>query len=67
MTTMSKMEQEEANSNLQIMHEFLHCLRRQKVEELNEYIKEDINVVERHIIELHKARERCSVKLRMIN
>ncbi|KAJ0788363.1 putative transcription factor WD40-like family [Helianthus annuus] len=36
MTTMSKMEQEEANSNLQIMHEFLHCLRRQKVEELNE-------------------------------
>ncbi|KAM0049026.1 putative transcription factor WD40-like family [Helianthus debilis subsp. tardiflorus] len=68
-----KMEQEEAESNLQIMHEFLHCLRRQKLEELNEiqndlqYIKEDINAVERHRIELHRARERCSVKLRMIS
>lgn len=31
-----------------------------------QYIKEDINAVERHRIELHRARERCSVKLRMI-
>lgn len=98
-----RMEQEEAESNLQIMHEFLYCLRRQKLEELNEviiisnfqtkplnfewfgilslslshvillqiqkdlgYIKEDINAVERHRIELHRARERCSVKLRML-
>ncbi|KAI7740994.1 hypothetical protein M8C21_016560 [Ambrosia artemisiifolia] len=67
-----RMEQEEAESNLQIMHDFLHCLRRQKLEELNEiqndlqYIKEDINAVERHRIELHRARERCSVKLRMV-
>ncbi|PWA73220.1 WD40 repeat-containing protein [Artemisia annua] len=67
-----RMEQEEAESNLQIMHEFLHCLRRQKLEELNEvqndlqYIKEDINAVERHRIELHRAKERCSVKLRML-
>ncbi|KAL4585386.1 hypothetical protein LXL04_010005 [Taraxacum kok-saghyz] len=66
------MEQEEAESNLQIMHEFLYCLRRQKLEELNEiqkdlgYIKEDINAVERHRIELHRARERCSVKLRIL-
>ncbi|XP_071705562.1 E3 ubiquitin-protein ligase COP1-like [Rutidosis leptorrhynchoides] len=66
-----RMEQEEAESNLQIMHEFLHCLRRQKLEELNEiqndlmHIKEDVNAVERHRIELHRAKERCSVKLRM--
>ncbi|KAJ9563001.1 hypothetical protein OSB04_008161 [Centaurea solstitialis] len=69
----TKMEQEEAETNLHIMHEFLHCLRRQKLEELNEvqndlqYIKEDINAVERHRIELHRARERCSVKLRMLS
>lgn len=67
-----KMEQEEAETNLQIMHEFLHCLRRLKLEELNEiqndlqYIKEDINSVERHRIELYRARERYSVKLRML-
>ncbi|MFS7934903.1 putative E3 ubiquitin-protein ligase COP1 [Helianthus anomalus] len=54
------------------MHEFFHCLRRQKFEEINviqndlPYIKEDINAVERHIIELHRARERYFVKLRMI-
>ncbi|KAM0021282.1 putative E3 ubiquitin-protein ligase COP1 [Helianthus debilis subsp. tardiflorus] len=73
MITMSKMEQEEAESNLKIMHEFLHCLRMQKLEELNEihndlqYIKEDIKAVERHRIELYRARERCSIKLRMIS
>lgn len=31
-----KMEQEEAETNLQILLEFLQCLKKQKVEELNE-------------------------------
>lgn len=31
-----------------------------------QYIKEDINAVERHRIELYRARERYSVKLRMV-
>lgn len=31
-----KMEQVEAETNLQIMLDFLHCLRKQKIEELNE-------------------------------
>lgn len=30
-----KMEQEEAETNLQIMHDFLQCLKKQKLEELN--------------------------------
>lgn len=30
------MEQEEAERNMQILLDFLHCLRKQKVEELNE-------------------------------
>ncbi|KAL4562992.1 hypothetical protein LXL04_027023 [Taraxacum kok-saghyz] len=68
-----KMEQEEAETNLQIMREFLHSLRKQKLEELNEiqndlqYIKEDINAVERQRLELHRAREKYSVKLRMLS
>ncbi|XP_010522372.1 PREDICTED: E3 ubiquitin-protein ligase COP1 [Tarenaya hassleriana] len=67
-----KMEQEEAERNMQILLDFLHCLRKQKVDELNEvqtdlqYIKEDINAVERHRIELYRARDRYSVKLRML-
>ncbi|MQL83913.1 hypothetical protein Taro_016411 [Colocasia esculenta] len=67
-----KMEQEEAETNMQILLDFLHCLRKQKLDELNEvqtdlqYIKEDINAVERHRIELYRARERYSVKLRMV-
>ncbi|CAN8247742.1 unnamed protein product [Cochlearia groenlandica] len=67
-----KMEQEEAERNMQILLDFLHCLRKQKVDELNEvqtdlqYIKEDINVVERHRIDLYRARDRYSVKLRML-
>uniref|UniRef100_A0A5B7BN95 Putative E3 ubiquitin-protein ligase COP1-like n=1 Tax=Davidia involucrata TaxID=16924 RepID=A0A5B7BN95_DAVIN len=67
-----KMEQEEAETNMQILLDFLHCLKKQKLEELNEiqtdlhYIKEDINAVERHRIELYRARERDSVKLRML-
>ncbi|KAK9285569.1 hypothetical protein L1049_024764 [Liquidambar formosana] len=67
-----KMEQEEAERNMQILLDFLHCLRKQKVEELNEiqtdlqYIKEDVNSVERHRIELYRTRDRYSVKLRML-
>lgn len=66
-----KMEQEEAERNMQILLDFLHCLRKQKVEELHEiqndlqYIKEDINAVERHRIELYRARD-SYVKLRML-
>ncbi|XP_059661141.1 E3 ubiquitin-protein ligase COP1 isoform X2 [Cornus florida] len=66
-----KLEQEEAERNMKILLDFLNCLRKQKVRELNEiqtdlqYIKEDINVVERHRIELYQVRDRFSVKLRM--
>ncbi|XP_057954648.1 E3 ubiquitin-protein ligase COP1 isoform X2 [Malania oleifera] len=66
-----KMEQEESERNMQVLMDFLHCLRKQKAEELNEmqtdlqYIKEDINSVERHRIDLYRTRERYSVKLRM--
>jgi len=31
-----KMEQHEAETNMQILLEFLHCLRKQKLDELNE-------------------------------
>ncbi|KAK9133195.1 hypothetical protein Scep_012723 [Stephania cephalantha] len=66
-----KMEQEEAESNMLILLDFLHCLRKQKLEELNEiqtdlqYIKEDLNSVERYRMELYKTRERYSMKFRM--
>ncbi|CAL5394006.1 unnamed protein product [Camellia sinensis] len=68
-----KLEQEEAERNMQILFDFLYCLRKQKVDELNEiqndlqFIKEDINAVERHRIELYRARDRYSVKLRMLS
>ncbi|CAN1843394.1 E3 ubiquitin-protein ligase COP1 [Linum perenne] len=68
-----KMEQEEAERNMQVLLDFLHYLRKQKVDELNEirtdlqYIKEDIDAVERHRIELYRARDRYSVKLRMLD
>ncbi|KAG5516365.1 hypothetical protein RHGRI_037174 [Rhododendron griersonianum] len=67
-----KMEQEEAETNMQILHDFLHCLRKQKLEELSQiqndlqYIKEDINSVERHRMDLYRAKERYTVKLRML-
>lgn len=67
-----KMEQEEAERNMQILLDFLHCLRKQKADELSEiqtdlqYIKEDISAVERHRMELYRARDRYSVKLRML-
>ncbi|KAK4343540.1 hypothetical protein RND71_036634 [Anisodus tanguticus] len=67
-----KLEQEEAERNMQILLDFLQMLRKQKVDELNEvqndlqYIKEDINSVERHRIDLYRARDRYSMKLRML-
>lgn len=33
-----KLEQEEAETNMQILLNFLHCLRKQKLEELNEVL-----------------------------
>ncbi|XP_059276946.1 E3 ubiquitin-protein ligase COP1-like isoform X1 [Lycium ferocissimum] len=67
-----KLEQEEAERNMQILLDFLQMLRKQKVDELNEvqndlqYIKEDLNSVERHRIDLYRARDRYSMKLRML-
>uniref|UniRef100_A0A2P2KZ16 Ubiquitin ligase protein cop1 n=1 Tax=Rhizophora mucronata TaxID=61149 RepID=A0A2P2KZ16_RHIMU len=67
-----KMEQEEAERNMQILLDFLHYLRKQKVDELNEvrsdlqYIKEDIDAVERHRMELYHARDRYFMKLRSL-
>ncbi|CAI9756638.1 unnamed protein product [Fraxinus pennsylvanica] len=62
----SKMEQEEAETNLQILFDFLQCLKKKKLDELNEiqaelhYIKEDIHAVERRRIELYRARDRAT-------
>lgn len=67
-----KMEQEEAETNMQIMLSFLHFLRKQKLEELTEiqsdlqYMKEDINAVERRRIDLFRERERFSGRMRML-
>ncbi|GAB2285237.1 coatomer subunit alpha [Dionaea muscipula] len=67
-----RMELEESERNMQILLDFLHCLRKQKVYELNEiqtdllYIKEDIGAVERHRMELFRARDRYTMKLRML-
>lgn len=66
-----RMEQEEAETNMKVLLDFLHCSRKQKVEELTElqtdiqYIKEDINLVERQRMDLYRTRERYSVKMRM--
>ncbi|XP_059437496.1 E3 ubiquitin-protein ligase COP1-like [Corylus avellana] len=68
-----KMEQEEAEKNMQILLDFLHCLREKKTEELNElqadllYIKEDINAVQRYRTGLYRTKDGFSVKLRMLN
>lgn len=67
-----RMEQEEAETNMQILLDFLHCLRKQKLEELKEiqndlqYIREDITSVERHRTELHKEKDKYSVKPKML-
>ncbi|CAH9135821.1 unnamed protein product [Cuscuta epithymum] len=66
-----KLEQEEAERNMQILLEFLHMLKKKKVDELNEiktdlrYIKEDVTAVEKHRIELYQARDKYSTKGRM--
>ncbi|KAL6176030.1 hypothetical protein ACLB2K_052666 [Fragaria x ananassa] len=67
-----KMEQEEAERNMQILLDFLNCLRKQKVQELNEvqshlqFLKEDISVVERRRMDLYRAKDRYSVRLRTL-
>ncbi|GLJ12981.1 hypothetical protein SUGI_0202070 [Cryptomeria japonica] len=67
-----KMEQEEAETNMEILLDFLQRLKQHKQEELNEvqadlqYVKEDISTVEKRRLELSKARERYSLKLRML-
>uniref|UniRef100_A0A7N0SXA7 RING-type domain-containing protein n=1 Tax=Kalanchoe fedtschenkoi TaxID=63787 RepID=A0A7N0SXA7_KALFE len=67
-----KMEQEESERNMQVLLDFLNCIRKQKMDELREvqsdllFIKEDINVVERHRLDLYRARDRYSGKLRML-
>ncbi|XP_062013569.1 E3 ubiquitin-protein ligase COP1-like isoform X2 [Rosa rugosa] len=67
-----KMELQESESSMEIMLGFLHCLRRQKLEELNEiqadldYIKEDMIAVERRRIELYRQQQNRSVRLRML-
>ncbi|XP_037448440.1 E3 ubiquitin-protein ligase COP1-like [Triticum dicoccoides] len=67
-----QMEQQESETNMQILLVFLHCLRKQKLEELNEiqtdlqYIKDDISSVERHRLDLHRTKERYSMRLRML-
>ncbi|XP_024159714.1 E3 ubiquitin-protein ligase COP1 isoform X3 [Rosa chinensis] len=67
-----KMELQESESSMEIMLGFLHCLRRQKLEELNEiqadldYIKEDMLAVERRRIELYRQQQNRSVRLRML-
>ncbi|KAL6650377.1 hypothetical protein ACP70R_009302 [Stipagrostis hirtigluma subsp. patula] len=59
-----QMEQQESETNMQILLVFLHCLRKQKLEELNEiqtdlqYIKEDISAVERHRLELYRTKRK---------
>nr|XP_043623903.1 E3 ubiquitin-protein ligase COP1-like [Erigeron canadensis] len=64
-----KLEQEEAERNMQNLLDFLQCLRKKKIDELNEvqtdvqYIKEDISLVERRRIELYRARDRYLMKM----
>lgn len=37
----SKMEQEETETNLQILLDFMHCLKKKKLDELNEVLALD--------------------------
>ncbi|RAL49546.1 hypothetical protein DM860_012979 [Cuscuta australis] len=63
-----KAELEETEANLQLLFNFMQCLRKQKFDELHEiqndleYIKEDIRAVEKCRLELYRARDRCSAK-----
>ncbi|KAH7425083.1 hypothetical protein KP509_11G039000 [Ceratopteris richardii] len=66
-----KAEQEEAETNMEILLDFLQRLQQQKQEELNEleadlrYLREDVITVQHQRQELLRARERYSVKLRI--
>ncbi|XP_047336623.1 E3 ubiquitin-protein ligase COP1-like isoform X2 [Impatiens glandulifera] len=66
-----KMAQEEAKRTTHVLMDFLQCLRKKKVALLNEIqtdlqcIKEDINSVERHRIELYRARDRYTAQRRV--
>uniref|UniRef100_A0A3N7HD56 Uncharacterized protein n=1 Tax=Populus trichocarpa TaxID=3694 RepID=A0A3N7HD56_POPTR len=66
-----KMEQEEADTNMRILLDFLYCLSKQKLDDLNEiqtdlqYIEEDINYVEKKRIQLSRENDRFSLKLGM--
>uniref|UniRef100_A0A7C9A2L8 2-alkenal reductase (NAD(P)(+)) n=1 Tax=Opuntia streptacantha TaxID=393608 RepID=A0A7C9A2L8_OPUST len=67
------MEQEEAETNLKILLEFLVCLRKKKLEMLDEiqkdlqYIKEDINAVQKHKLELFNVSDRCMLRSKAAN
>ncbi|XP_021719759.1 E3 ubiquitin-protein ligase COP1-like [Chenopodium quinoa] len=66
-----KMEQEEAETNLQVLLEFLVCLRKRKLEELSQiqndlqYIKEDIDAVQKHKTELWNVNKSHTARLRL--
>ncbi|GAB4830794.1 hypothetical protein Ancab_004824 [Ancistrocladus abbreviatus] len=66
------MEQDEAEANMQSLLELLYCLKKWKLEELNEikndlhYIKEDIKAVQRRRVDLYHTKEGRSVRLRML-
>ncbi|GAV61232.1 WD40 domain-containing protein/zf-C3HC4_2 domain-containing protein [Cephalotus follicularis] len=68
-----RMEQKQVETNMQILINFLNCLRKQKLEELHEiqtdlqYIKEDINSVERKRMELYRDKDRYSFKLKLLD
>ncbi|KAL9236956.1 hypothetical protein vseg_011560 [Gypsophila vaccaria] len=69
-----KMEQEEAETNLQILLEFLVYLKKRKLEELSEvqndlqYIKEDLQVIEKHRADLsNNIKYRPNVRVKIIN
>ncbi|GFQ04797.1 E3 ubiquitin-protein ligase cop1 [Phtheirospermum japonicum] len=68
-----KLEQDEAEKHLQILLDFLNRLKKQKSDDLNEvqndllYIKEDLSAAERHRMALYHARERCSLKLKLVS
>ncbi|KAL1821762.1 hypothetical protein ACET3Z_016631 [Daucus carota] len=66
------LEQEEAERNMQILLDLLQYLRKQRVDELKEiqkdmqFVKEDINVVEREIINSCRTRNRSLPEVHML-
>ncbi|KAG5516276.1 hypothetical protein RHGRI_037096 [Rhododendron griersonianum] len=52
-----KMEQEEAETNMQILHDFLHCLRKQKLEELSQVLELFNDLQECYLQKRHGARQ----------